>query len=441
MKYYLFIDNFRGFRDTCIPITDVNFFVGENSTGKTSVLGLLKLFSGPSFIMGQDFGDEHVSFSHFADMVSANSEDKSYFRIGFVFEYAEKRKGTEKKVVIGSLFTFVEKDGLPRPFKCTFCRGKEKITLKFGNGLSYKVSQCAEAQTAEDFISTLRSQWIDEHSATDRGYTRLQVPGRGRNIPIFLALSIISHADDRTAKQRKSGTLILHAPEMLFTPPELTWLAPIRTKPRRTYDELTLAFSPEGQHTPYLIRKMLQSKSKAAKFKKFIENIGSASGLFQDVRIRNFGRGGTARFELDIVLDDKALNVLNVGYGVSQSLPVIVELLSRDKGTSFAIQQPEVHLHPRAQAALGDLFFEMAAIDRKCFLIETHSDFAIDRFRMNYKGGRTDKPDSQILFFQRLDKHNVITPLSIGKTGDLPTDQPDSYRQFFIREQMNLLGI
>ena len=441
MKYYLFIDNFRGFSDTCVPITDVNFLVGENSTGKTSVLGLLKLFSGPSFLMGRDFGDEHVGFGHFADMVSANSSDQSYFRIGFIWEHVEKRRGTESNVVMGSLFTFLEKDGLPRLFKCTFCRGVEKITLKFGNALSYKESKCVAAPTAQDFISTLRSQWMDEHSAADHGYAKLNVPGAGGNIPIFVALSIIGHADEATAKQRKSGEFVLHRPDIAFSPPDLTWLAPIRTKPRRTYDELALAFSPEGQHTPYLIRKMLQSKSEADKFKKFIDKIGKASGLFQDVRIRRFGRGASARFELDIVLDGKALNVLNVGYGVSQSLPVIVELLARARGTSFAIQQPEVHLHPRAQAALGDLLFEMAAVDRKRFLVETHSDFTIDRFRMNYKNGRTDKPDSQILFFERRDKHNVVTPISIGKSGELPVDQPDSYRQFFIREQMNLLGI
>lgn len=126
---------------------------------------------------------------------------------------------------------------------------------------------------------------------------------------------------------------------------------------------------------------------------------------------------------------------------MSQSLPVIIEVLARDRGTSFAIQQPEVHLHPRAQAALGDLLFEMAAIDNKCFLVETHSDFTIDRFRMNYKNGRPNKPDSQIVFFERRDKHNVIKPIIIGKSGELPADQPDSYRQLFIREQMSLLGI
>jgi hypothetical protein len=445
MKYYLFIDNFRGFSDTCIPITDVNFLVGENSTGKTSILGLVKLFSGGGILMGKPFSDEHVGFGHFGDMVSANSANQSYFRIGFVWEQTEKRKRENEpnKIVLGSLFTFTEKDGIPRLFKCTLCRGTEKITLRFGNSIFYKKETCTAAQTAQEFTSTLRSQWVNEHSSKDHGYAKIPVPsGFGDRFPIFLVLSFIGHVNGAsTKKQKKSGQIVLHRPDIAFVPPDLIWLAPIRTKPKRTYDELALAFSPEGQHTPYLIRKMLHSKPEAVKFKQFIDKIGNASGLFQDVQIRNFGRGSTARFELDIVIDGKALNVLNVGYGVSQSLPVMVELLARDPGTCFAIQQPEIHLHPRAQSALGDVLFEMAATDHKLFLVETHSDFTIDRFRMNYKSGRSVKPDSQILFFERRDKHNIITPLSIGKFGELPTDQPDSYRQFFIREQKNLLGI
>jgi AAA domain, putative AbiEii toxin, Type IV TA system/AAA ATPase domain len=436
MKYYLFVDNFRGFSDTCIPITDVNFLVGENSTGKTSILSLIKLFSGPSFLMGQDFDDEGVGFRHFSDMVSVHSVNPTYFHIGFAAEFESKKTG---KVATGCLFTFREKQGQPRLSKCTFCRGKEKITLKFGNSIYFKTSECSAATESHQIISALRSEWVGEHSGKTNGYQKLDAPrGFGNKVPILIALSLVS---DQSRKQRKRGEFILYPPDFGFAPPELTWFGPIRTEPKRTYDELVLDFSSEGRHTPYLIRRMLNSKTQAAKLKAFIEKVGKASGLFQDVKIQSFGRGPNPRFELDIVLDGLALNILNVGYGVSQSLPIIVEFLARERGTWFAVQEPEIHLHPRAQATLGDVLFEMAATDRKRFLVETHSDFAIDRFRLNYKNGRLNKPDSQILFFERRDKHNIVTPLVIGKDGELPADQPDNYRQFFVREQMNLLGI
>jgi predicted ATPase len=133
---------------------------------------------------------------------------------------------------------------------------------------------------------------------------------------------------------------------------------------------------------------MLSSSDEAKRFKAFMDRVGKSSGLFQSIDIKLFGTSDDAPFEVDAVLDDKALNLSWLGYGVSQSLPIFVELLDRPKKSWFAIQQPEVHLHPRAQASLGDVFFEMALLDGKRFVIETHSDFTIDRFRMNYRKRR-----------------------------------------------------
>jgi hypothetical protein len=443
MIYQLYVDNFRGFTDTCIPITDVNFLVGENSTGKSSILGLIKLFSGPSFLMGREFAHSDVGFGHYFDIVSAHSDDQSYFRVGFVSQVQVPRNGG--RVTIGSLFTFKDNQGQPQVSRCTFRRSGEEISIKLGSSIYFKITKCDAEPTPEDIVSCIRSKWNQEHSSgKDTGYTKLDVPpGAGGNIPVLIALSLV-HGFTKGSRRRGSKTkeeFIFQAPDIGFAPPDLTWFSPIRTKAKRTYDEPLLEFSPEGQHTPYLIRRMLKSKAHATKLKEFIDKVGKASGLFQDVKIKSFGQGQTARFELDIVLDGKALNILNVGYGVSQSLPIIVELLARPHGTWFAIQEPEIHLHPRAQAVMGDVLFEMATLDHKRFLVETHSDFTIDRFRMKYKNGRSSKLESQILFFERKDKHNVVTSLPISKTGDLPADQPPSYRQFFIREQMNMLGI
>ena len=109
----------------------------------------------------------------------------------------------------------------------------------------------------------------------------------------------------------------------------------------------------------------------------------------------------------------------------------------------FALEPPDrfQDLVAFFQAALGDAFFEMAVAHRKRFLIETHSDFTIDRFRMRYRDKVAHKPNSQILFFERRKSLNVVSSLPISQEGNMPSDQPDAYRRFFVKEEMRLLGL
>jgi predicted ATPase len=431
MKRHIFLDNFRGFSDTYVPISDVNFLVGQNSTGKTSLLLLLKLLSSPRLLMGRDLGGEDVELRHFNDIVSAHAEDRSYFRVGSI----EERRIEGKAAVIGSLFTYREHEGLPQLETLTYTLDKDEVHVQFkGEDVRYKIRARSQASGA-DSAPGIIARWIGEHSQDAHGWQPLPLP-KGfptAEVPVAVLLGWAPEA-------RKSGLIL--APYREPAPGPFVWVAPIRTKPRRTYDEPSATFSSEGSHTPYVIRRMLSSSAEAKKFFEFIEKVGRASGLFQSIQIKRFGDDVAGPFEVDAILDSKALNLNMVGYGVSQSLPILVELLDRPVGSWFAIQQPEVHLHPLAQAALGDVFFEMAVTDKKRFLIETHSDFTIDRFRMNYRGKkRANPPDSQILFFERHDSRNSVTAIPIGPRGELPSDQPAGYRQFFVKEEMRLLGL
>jgi len=283
-------------------------------------------------------------------------------------------------------------------------------------------------------------EWAKIHSTSfDDSWAEMDLPlGYSGRAPLVYLMALASSG----GKLSKEASFTIPV-----TAPSLVWIAPMRSAPKRTYDAIQTQFSPEGAHVPYVIRRMLSSKDEAIKFKEFTARIGEASGLFQRIEINRFGDSDLSPFEVNAYLDDTALGIGWLGYGVSQSLPIFVELLDKPYGSWFAIQQSEVHLHlhPRAQACLGDVFFEMADRDHKKFLIETHSDFTIDRFRLNYRNrgsarGNKKLPKSQILFFERKHKHNIVTPIPIGPKGELPADQPESYRDFFIKEDMRVLG-
>ena len=133
-----------------------------------------------------------------------------------------------------------------------------------------------------------------------------------------------------------------------------------------------------------------------------------APGLFDEISIESFGRTDDATpFQIQIrkfggKLKGNRRNLIDVGYGVSQALPIVTELLRSDAPRMFLLQQPEVHLHLSAQAALGSLFCSIAGPERQ-LVVETHSDYIIDRVRMDVRDKKTElRPeDVSILYFER----------------------------------------
>ena len=77
---------------------------------------------------------------------------------------------------------------------------------------------------------------------------------------------------------------------------------------------------------------------------------------------------------------DVESTIRQVGFGISQVLPIVVEGLRMDKNGILILEQPEIHLHPKVQSALFDFIYSLSLTGRK-FVIETHSDHFITRMR------------------------------------------------------------
>lgn len=80
-------------------------------------------------------------------------------------------------------------------------------------------------------------------------------------------------------------------------------------------------------------------------------------------------------------------NYADVGFGIGQALPVIVEGLRTPQGGTFLVQEPEIHLHPDAQLAMADFLISLARSGRRV-IAETHSEHILLRIRRAVAGGR-----------------------------------------------------
>jgi hypothetical protein len=218
--------------------------------------------------------------------------------------------------------------------------------------------------------------------------------------------------------------------------------APIRTSPRRTYDPVDVAEDPEGSHIPMLLAMLSRSSGREewATLQPALNEFGSKSGLFDQIEIVNKGEGESDPFQVGIKSGGRVFNLIDVGYGVSQTLPILVDVLRQAPDIDlFLIQQPEVHLHPRAQAELGS-FFATQAGERRSFVIETHSDYLVDRVRMEVRKGVLKPEDVALLYFERLKNSAVIHTLELDQDGSI-INPPPGYREFFLKEELSLLGV
>ncbi|MBM4093736.1 MAG: hypothetical protein FJ276_30665 [Planctomycetes bacterium] len=219
-------------------------------------------------------------------------------------------------------------------------------------------------------------------------------------------------------------------------------LAPIRSKPRRTYDEFSEEYSPEGDHIPTLIARLLASaekRSEGARLRDALVHFGQESGLFRKLDVKRLGKQLTDPFQIQVSVAGPLVNLTDVGYGVSQVLPVVVQSVLKSRHGIYLLQQPEVHLHPRAQAALGTFFADMARRGDRTFVVETHSDHLVDRVRYEVAQGRISRDRVMILFFDKPGLETEVTPIQLDDQGNV-VDAPASYRRFFLEEEFRLFA-
>jgi hypothetical protein len=217
--------------------------------------------------------------------------------------------------------------------------------------------------------------------------------------------------------------------------------APIRTNPRRTYDPISVEPEPEGSHVPMLLARLSRAGANGqwTGLASALNKFGSQAGLFDRIEVIRKGKSESDPFQIGVKTGGPTFNLIDVGYGVSQSLPILVETVLQSENVTFLLQQPEVHLHPRAQAELGSFFAQQVGRKHR-FVIETHSDHLIDRVRMEVRRGTLKPEQVSLLYFERQKQGATIHNLELGPDGSI-IDPPAGYRQFFMDEERRLLDI
>ena len=391
----------------------ITLLLGENGAGKSTFLGCYKTLAKLANLDDLDdinhFDDAPFYMGPFGTIASAGKDD---FTVGGNFE---------GHCHTSAAFTYASGNG-SAPME-------RKVGLEF-NGAGNRKKK-------------LDIEWLDESSA---------LRFKGPNFRFDLARSEISYASISTwlSRYARRGILPFHGEPSDFRR---------RSGSRGSYDdsvafgkfvsffrsELPLPGTPSftvEAADPDLPRRKRMYASPPAHLDagrgvdlRYVAEVGTRLGLWDDIAVRP--NPATGNFEVLIGTPRGWKNLMDVGYGVHSILPLLCTMNLSERGSTLLLQQPEVHLHPSAQANLAQF---MAESDLG-FLIESHSEHFTDRFRICVMEGILRPEELSIIYFERSPdgKSSRIHGMGVDASANL-LNVPNSYRSFFLRETERLLG-
>ena len=429
-----------------VPLRPLTLLIGENSTGKTAFLAAVRIASDISYSGHTiDFNERPFQLGSFNEIAHykggarrAGSDIRDYGRRASAPAWTPDTTKTDatgassspRRITHSAVF---RRSGSHPVISSQSLRlGEHQLTVRLPPSteqpiLEYRVGDSTETIPLENLPIRPAAE-----TAFDWSY----------------ALYVLI---ERPRKETKDTTLITQeglrdiaeqATRSIVWSRRPICIAPVRTTPLRTYDPVSDTPVPEGAHIPMVLAKLFfQDKDEWKSLKETLDRFGKESGLFTGVYIKALGRYESDPFQIRVGIKGPQANLVDVGYGVSQALPILVEALRSDRDSVHLMQQPEVHMHPRSQAALGSFLADLAATQRKQFIVETHSDYLVDRVRMDIRDGKSIKPeDVVLLYFERQGSEISIHPITINADGNL-MGEPDTYRKFFLNEEGRFLGV
>ncbi|MGA9865132.1 MAG: DUF3696 domain-containing protein [Acetobacteraceae bacterium] len=296
--------------------------------------------------------------------------------------------------------------------------------------LRYVLSKDGETRLAVDVTSTRSGFNLEAHPLP-------LVRSQGRAWPIEEPEKFYRLSETSLARFQNAGFLTVFALETERVLRGLAFLGPLREAPRRMYQWSGDTPEDVGQMGQFAVPALLAAESEGRRlnmlakqrtqsFSEFIAGQLQRLGVIHSFAVKPVAAG---RKDYEVLLktgrDGAEVKITDVGVGVSQVLPAVVQAFYCSPYSTVWMEQPEIHLHPQVQAELADVFISAIharenGTERKIQLvIESHSEHFLNRLQRRIAEEELRAEEVAIYFASRQSDETRLEPLRLTEYGDI----------------------
>lgn len=408
------IQNFKALKDTTeLRFKPLTLLIGPNSSGKSSILQSLLMLR--QTVVSSDTKtalilDDYVRLGSFRNIVwNHDGKNVINLRIGsedtfWELSFSVLRTGrTAGSIYLKRLDFTGSIPVLPKYY------GKEPITFSISKEPKKKSYRLTLSIPCELTVGSLSVGRFDKFIASYPFRRKLQK-------------EIESHLARRAKGEKKYQRVqlimgqIMYATDFLsFLLKQISHVGPLREEPQPLYASTGALPKEVGKRGQWAITTYLQApKTERQQIDEWLKRLGMVSQF----KVKQLGRH--LRFYEARVQDSHtgvASTILDVGFGLSQILPLVVQSVCMGKDELLLIEQPEIHLHPKAQAEMGSFFVDQA-LRKKRFIIETHSELLLSRICTHIAEKRIRLQDVAVYYFDPTSEGTKVLTININEKGE-----------------------
>jgi predicted ATPase len=209
----------------------------------------------------------------------------------------------------------------------------------------------------------------------------------------------------------------------------ISYVGPLRSRPSRSYQWRGTRPSnvgPSGENTVAALLARSGStliNEPGTRYRDFHSMIGhwlQQMGVIDEFEIVEIAPGASL-YELRVRAPSGTTSVpiIDVGFGVSQVLPVLVQAFYADPDSVVILEQPEIHLHPAAQSVLGDALLAAVRDNHVQLLVETHSEHLLHRIQRRIAEEQISRDDVALYFIETSQGRSEIHELKVDEYGNI----------------------